>query len=186
MRKTAILRRRGSLDEKENRQQTSNQPNCLGAHNPLLFLNTIACSKQANDEGNNQQSTSTSNKASQWHKGAPYVHLTKPAQTKVWHYSIDLGEFVLSNCRVLSPSVTGRVLQRWCSGRINHQSRGPPIWHLRGQRTAQGEGLLATSTCGRGGVFLEGGWEGRYRPDRARKVVHESQGGLQARIITGP
>eukprot|EP00957_Ditylum_brightwellii_P205992 15346335-Ditylum_brightwellii.AAC.1 len=65
------------------------------------------CLNQVNNEGNNQQPTGNSNKASQWHKGALYVHPTKPAQTKVLHYSANLGEFVSSNCRV-SPNVTGR------------------------------------------------------------------------------
>eukprot|EP00957_Ditylum_brightwellii_P069263 5258151-Ditylum_brightwellii.AAC.1 len=107
-------------------------------------------SNQANNEGNNQQSTGNSSK------------------TKVWHYSVDLEEFVPSKCKV-SLSVTDRVLQQWCLGRINHQSRGPPIGHLQGQRTVQREGLLATSTWGQGEVFLEGGGRGRYQPDRVRK-----------------
>eukprot|EP00957_Ditylum_brightwellii_P108909 8308599-Ditylum_brightwellii.AAC.1 len=87
------------------------------------------CSNQANNEGNNQQSTGNSNKASQWHKSAPYVHPTKPAQIKVWHYSVNLWGICLIQVECVSKS-TGRVLQQWCLGRINHQSRGPPIWHL--------------------------------------------------------
>eukprot|EP00957_Ditylum_brightwellii_P189815 14450642-Ditylum_brightwellii.AAC.1 len=77
------------------------------------------CLSQAINEGNNQHSTGNSSKASQWHKGTLNVHPTKPVQTKVWHYSVDLEEFVSSKCRV-SPSVAGRVLQWWCSGRVNH------------------------------------------------------------------
>jgi len=141
------------------------------------------CSDQTNNEGNNLQSAGNSNKASQWHKGTPYVHPTQPVQTKVWQYSDNLGEFVSSKCRV-SSSVTCRELQQWCSGRINHQSRGPPIWHLQGQRTVQGEGLLATLTWSWGKVFLEGGGgRGRYQPDRARKAVHKAVFRLQSQDL---
>eukprot|EP00957_Ditylum_brightwellii_P010496 795655-Ditylum_brightwellii.AAC.1 len=69
-------------------------------------------SNQANDEGNNQQSTGNSNKVSQWHKGAPYVHPTIPAQTKVCHYSVNLGEFVSSKCSVSPRPGTPTVVFR--------------------------------------------------------------------------